>query len=502
MNIKRITCFFLCTILLTSCTACKKKDSISKESSYTSTATSIQSSSVVSKPVSSVNESTISSDYQSSSIDTSLSSISSKLESIVSVNSISSTKSSKVKTSSKKQTSSKTQTSITTPSASSSSIITSTVETSSKTETSISTSSSNTSSRPKYEADDYLTPEDFNFKSIKQVNCFCVKNIPNSDLVYAVTDIITDTEEEISIGCKLFSDDPNIKINQKTITIPYSYKSKYNSVKITVRHTITKISYDLIITFEKDWDMIFEDEFNGTELDTNVWEHRPEWLRDKGYVNYFSKQMTFLDGEGHLVSRAAPGKKVIWDYSTKSYKEIDAYLSGAVSTKDLFTSNYGYYEASVKLHHQTGMWGAFWLVCGDMDSTTAAADKSSTNGCEIDVFESLYNHGGVSQNLHWDGFQGNTCSAPSNGYVTQIDTYDNEYHTFAVSWTPNEYVFLVDGIVTRRINAKTAGGICNQDGYMLITTECGTWAGGWVLKDGEYSDMLVDYVRVYSYPEK
>ena len=78
-----------------------------------------------------------------------------------------------------------------------------------------------------------------------------------------------------------------------------------------------------------------------------------------------------------------------------------------------------------------------------------------------------------------------------------INTYDNQYHDFAISWTPNEYVFLIDGIVTRRINAKTAGGICNQPGYMIISTECGPWAGKWVLGEGEYSDMLVDYVRVY-----
>ncbi len=332
-----------------------------------------------------------------------------------------------------------------------------------------------------------LSGYEFFFDNIESVEYFCIKNISKSDIIYAVTDIIANTKEEISIGCRLFCDDTNIKINNKTITIPYSYKEQNTPVTITARYSITGQSYDFKIEYEDDWPMIFEDEFDGDELDSAKWDYRPDWLRDKGYVNYWDKSTMFVDGNGNLVSRATPGKKVV------NGKEIDAYLSGAISTKGLFESTYGYYEASVKLHHQTGMWGAFWLICGDMD-TDAPADNSSVNGCEIDIFESLYNYGGVAQNLHWDGFKGNTVSLRDNGYVTYIDTYDNEYHTFALSWTPNEYVFLVDGIVTRRTTAK---GICNQPGYMIISTECGTWAGKWVLNKGEYSDMLVDYVRVY-----
>ena len=246
--------------------------------------------------------------------------------------------------------------------------------------------------------------------------------------------------------------------------------------------------------------MTFEDQFDGDSIDFSKWNFRPDCLRDKGYVNYWDKSTMFVDNNGNLISRATPGKKSIWDYNEKRYREVDAYLSGAISTKGLFESTYGYYEARVKLHHQTGMWGAFWLICGDMDSSTPSSDNSSINGCEMDVFESIFPEGGVSQNLHWDGFTGHTVSAPGAPYVTEINTFDGQYHDFAISWTPNEYVYLVDGIVTRRINAQTAKGICNQPGYMIISTECGTWGGKWVLGEGESSDMLVDYVRVYQSP--
>lgn len=330
----------------------------------------------------------------------------------------------------------------------------------------------------------------FNFNNIESVDYFCVKNIPNSDIIYAVTNITADTKQDILIGCKLFCNDPLVKINNMVITIPFTYKQQQKPVTITAKYSFTGQSYDFKIKYQDSWDLVFEDEFNGTQIDLTKWEYRPDHFRDKGYINYWDKSTMFVDNKGNLVSRARPGKKIV------NGKMIDAYLSGAISTKGLFESTYGYYEASVKLHHQTGMWGAFWMICGDMD-TDAVPDNSSVNGCEIDIFESLYNHGGVCQNLHWDGFRGNTGSLISNGYITYIDTYDNDYHTFALSWTPNEYVFLVDGIVTRR---TTANGVCNQPGYMIISTECGVWAGDWVLDEGEYSDMLVDYVKVYQSP--
>lgn len=333
-----------------------------------------------------------------------------------------------------------------------------------------------------------------NFDTIDEVNYFCVKNIPNSDIVYAVTDIIANTNDDITLGCQLLCNDSNVKIKSKTITIPYSYKQQGKAVTITAKYTFTGQSKDFTIKYYDDWKIVWEDQFNGDQLDLSKWDYRPDWLRNKGYVNYWDRSTMFVDGKGNLVSRATPGKKVVYG------KEIDACLSGAISTKGLFESTYGYYEARVKLHHQTGMWGAFWLICGDMDSSTPSSDGLSINGCEIDVFESIFPEGGVAQNLHWDGFTGHTCSAPSAGYVTQINTYDNNYHDFAISWTPHEYVFLIDGIITRRINAKTAGGICNQPGYMIISTECGSWGGKWVLGEGEYSDMLVDYVRVYQNP--
>lgn len=120
------------------------------------------------------------------------------------------------------------------------------------------TSSTTSSTNPHYETE---SEEDnvykFYFDSIDTVNYFCVKNIPNSDIVYAVTEIIADTQADISIGCKLYSNDSNVIINNNTITVPYSYKEQNKPVTITVRYSLTGQSYDFRLKYQDDWQMGF-----------------------------------------------------------------------------------------------------------------------------------------------------------------------------------------------------------------------------------------------------
>lgn len=333
--------------------------------------------------------------------------------------------------------------------------------------------------------------KDYTFKSIEKIEFRCVRDIPTGIAEYELTSAITDEGIDVVSETEIFTDIKEIPWREdNSIIIPYPYKSTHDSVTVTARHKPTQITCEFTIPFNK-WELVFEDHFDGTELDKTKWEHCPEYLRNKGYANYWSKDMTFLDGKGNLVSRA---------YSSTDTDQDGRpiYYSGAIWSRDLVEHCYGYYEVCAKLHHKTGMWGAFWLVTGDMpDDENCPDDNSAVGGAEIDIFESLYNLGCVNSTVHWDGWAGKTKSMHYHDNVTQVDVYDGEFHKFAFRWTPDEYVFLIDGVVTLR---TTAGGICNKPGYINITTECGTWAGDWVLKDGEYSDMIVDYVRVYTTP--
>ncbi|MBQ8740734.1 MAG: glycoside hydrolase family 16 protein [Clostridia bacterium] len=325
--------------------------------------------------------------------------------------------------------------------------------------------------------------EKYGFNTLKSVEYYCVKDIPYGDAEYEITAILTDTGSNIGymgdISCKT----KGVTVDGKKVTIPYDYKINNKSITLTATHRPSGVSIDFNITFDT-WEMIFEDEFNGTELNTDVWN-----VWDSADWQYFySPDSMFLDGNGHLINRVSiletPDSE--FGYTRKS---------GAITTKDKYEHTYGYFEISMKPHRTNGMMGAFWIMAGDMGDKDAANDNSSVNGAEIDVVETLYNTKIPSHAVHWDGYT-NTKSYGGTGKLQPIpEVFDGNFHTFAVRWTPDEYVFLVDGKVTARTEAE---GGCNQPGYMLISTHFNEdWVGKVTMQPGEHTDMIVDYVRVY-----
>ena len=164
--------------------------------------------------------------------------------------------------------------------------------------------------------------------------------------------------------------------------------------------------------------------------------------------------------------------------------------SGAIRTMDTYTHGYGYYEIRCKLPSTTGIWHAFWLMCGDIYSEL----NGSADGVEIDVFEYLPNRDAINVALHWDGYD----EAHQNVYKRFDKTTfgDDEYHTFGVLWDETGYTFYIEG---HKVWHTTGDGICDREGYLIISTEYddwGDWVGSLDLQDLPVN-WLVDYVRVY-----
>lgn len=326
----------------------------------------------------------------------------------------------------------------------------------------------------------------YGFNSIEKVDYYCVKNLPNSDAIYAITEIITDTGTNICDSTsEILCDDKNIKIDQKIITVPYSYLKKHKSVKLTAYHSGMDVKLDFTIKFEDKWDLIFEDDFEGTTIDLNKWNIWDE-MRDWRYS--YSKDNMILDGNGNLINRMSVLEKP--DAVTG-----ETQISGAMTTQGKFETTYGYFEIRMIPHKAEGLMGAFWLMCGDMGDKDAADDGTAKNGCEIDIIETFYHRKDPSHTIHWDGYTHTKSHHFNNS--GRDDIFDGNYHTFAFRWSPTEYVFLIDDVVTGKTNEVD---ICDQPGYLLISSHFNTNAGTLPIGAGEHTDMVVDYVRVYQSP--
>ena len=223
----------------------------------------------------------------------------------------------------------------------------------------------------------------------------------------------------------------------------------------------------------KTWDLVWHDEFDGKKLDESKWDVPPDGKRRDAW--WMRKAIT-LDGKGHLV--------------ISTLKEDDKYIDGCVRTRGKFEHAFEYYVARIKLQSQPGHWSAFWL----MGHGVGKIGNDGRDGTEIDIMEKPWRDKRVQHALHWDGYGKHH---QSKGHVAEVPGVMEGFHTFALWWSPDEYVFYVDNKETWRTKA---GGVCQVPLYIKLSDEVGKW-GGDISKAKLPDQFLVDYVRVYDLAE-
>ncbi len=219
----------------------------------------------------------------------------------------------------------------------------------------------------------------------------------------------------------------------------------------------------------KNWKLVWNDEFDGLQLDKTKWLYRPDGKRKGGWWN---KEAVSLDGQGHLV--------------ITTYMDGDKPTDGCITTQGKYEHAFGYYVARVKFQKQPGHWSAFWI---NGNGIRKVGDEGR-DGTEIDIMEKPWLDERVQHTFHWDGYG---KDHKSKGKVVKVPGVMEGWHTFALLWLPDEYVFYVDGKETWRTDA---GGVCQVPEYMLLSDEIGPW-GGDITKAALPDQFLVDYVRVY-----
>lgn len=223
----------------------------------------------------------------------------------------------------------------------------------------------------------------------------------------------------------------------------------------------------------KVWKLAWQDEFEGEKLDESKWEIPRDGKRRDAF---WMRKAISLDGKGNLV--------------ISTFKEGDRYIDGCVRTRGKFEHTYGYYVARIRLQREVGHWPAFWL----MGNTVGKVGDEGRDGSEIDIMEKPWQDGRLNHALHWDGYG---KDHKSEGKIVDVPGVMEGFHTYALWWSPEEYVFYVDGKETWR---SKAGGVCQAPLYIKLSDEVGKWAGD-IARAKLPDDFLVDYVRVYDLVE-
>lgn len=217
------------------------------------------------------------------------------------------------------------------------------------------------------------------------------------------------------------------------------------------------------------YELFWEDEFEGDSLDPEKWEVRGVGPRAVGYVA--AEAVRVQDGCLRLSALQKDGRILI----------------GAVGTQGHFMTRYGYFECRAQLQQSAGVWAAFWIQSTEI----AKGEDPATYGAEIDILECFKKLGDdiVSHNVHW-AYGPNQRT--THGMQSYLKGVSEGFHTFALEWTPDRYVFYVDGY---RFYEVTVG-ISKIEEYMILSMELPSTLEE--LEHAVFPDVfVVDHVKVY-----
>jgi len=231
--------------------------------------------------------------------------------------------------------------------------------------------------------------------------------------------------------------------------------------------------------------VIWEEEFDGTELNLGDWNFELGDGCDLGICGWGNNEPQIYTALNHEVKDGMLTINILNDGGT--------YTSTRITTKDKVEFTYGRIEARAKIPTGTGVWPAIWMLGANID------DVGWPRCGEIDILEYVgKNPGEVFNSVHTLASSGNTI----NTETTSIPDIEEGFHVFAANWTSNRIEFFVDDILLYTYFPPTfteEHWPFNKDAYLILNTAVGGNFGGPDIDDSIFpQQFIIDYIRVYS----
>ena len=279
--------------------------------------------------------------------------------------------------------------------------------------------------------------------------------------------------------------------------------------------------------------LVFQDEFNGSELDTTKWGYEyscfdPKQRSQAQYTD--SKENANVSGGNlHIVAKYDPQRQK-WDSRTRSMVTVDRectrvvngrsetykapFSSAMVQTRDnkgVKFAAYGdfYAEARMKLPSAVSSWPAFWM--------TGTAPKGFPAHGEIDVVEAKgWDPHYLQANVHTPRVGNPQKTEQHAGQLGGGGTSQSQFHVYGVEKNGNSITFYLDGRkahtvtydqvkgdnpfknpangMVLRLNQMVGGSFLSSDKGDTTYTDAIPYKSQY---EGAGAEMLVDYVRVW-----
>ena len=267
-----------------------------------------------------------------------------------------------------------------------------------------------------------------------------------------------------------------------------SVSSMYlNYASNTLKASIVQQVWDVYECVRGDWNQVWNDEFDGDEVDRSKWQvynigHRgetePVFFRDNPNSVYVSN--------GDLVIHS----------KVEDYNALPA-TSAYLTTEGHYYMSYGKVEMRAKLPTGYWIWPALWMMgvngawpqCGEIDiMELVGGDKEDSK---------LYG------TLHWTP----DYADGAKEFVKGVEIYNKNnvslgdaYHTYGLEWEKDQLRIYFDGMQYVSMNLNTDAmrwGYGDNPHYLILNTSIrGPGNNQLYPETADESDFYIDYIRV------
>jgi beta-glucanase (GH16 family) len=240
-----------------------------------------------------------------------------------------------------------------------------------------------------------------------------------------------------------------------------------------------------------DWRLKFSDQFDGSQLG-------PQWsYRALGVLSAES---------GRKVSASSKDAVEVRDGTLRLQVKRDPvtdgnFLNGHISTEKSYLFRYGVAAARIKFQRPRGTHGAFWSQSPTYGNPPG---DPATAGTEVDIGEYFgdgFGNGGLASYVYHRDKAGENVkdgdvlpnAAKAVGFA---DSFWKRYHVYSVEWSPDGYVFRIDGRPTFRSDKAVSA----RTQFLVLSLLSSDWELPQLDRSLLPAEMQVDWVRVWQRP--
>ncbi|MEL6844095.1 MAG: glycoside hydrolase family 16 protein, partial [Bacteroidota bacterium] len=232
-------------------------------------------------------------------------------------------------------------------------------------------------------------------------------------------------------------------------------------------------------------ELIWQDEFDGTSLNTTDWTFEYGNGCDKGLCGWGNNELQlYTDEEANI--KLENGRMTI-----TAREDNGTYTSTRIITQDKVEVRFGRIDIRAKMPKGQGIWPALWMLGANID------DVSWPMCGEIDIMELVGHEPATTHGtVHYDD-----SGYKYNGNSKTLSTGDlsDEFHVYSIVWDRDVIHWYLDNEWFKTFEKRNIGTYPFNDAFFFIMNIAvgGNWPGSPDNTTVFPQEMVVDYVRVF-----